>query len=222
MSEMPDPAGAPVGRLGVAARSISVSLPDGRTLTVDATGETVTGRDVAAAIGSRLAKDALAVKIDGDVQDVALPVPDGAAIEVITRKSDDALQLIRHDAAHVMAEAVQALFPGTQVTIGPAIENGFYYDFARDQPFTPDDLVQIEAKMREIVTKGAPFTREVWDRNEAIAHFEGVGERYKAELIRDLPETEQISIYRQGDWYDLCRGPHMPSTGQCRQRRSSS
>ena len=130
----------------------------------------------------------------------------------ITRRDDEALELIRHDAAHVLAEAVQELYPGTQVTIGPAIENGFYYDFARNEPFTPEDFPAIEAKMREIVARGAPFVRQVMDREEAIRFFADKGEKYKAQLIQDLPPAEEISLYRQGDWVDLCRGPHMRST----------
>ena len=136
-----------------------------------------------------------------------------STVEIITRKSDDALDLIRHDTAHVMAEAVQALYPGTQVTIGPSIENGFYYDFAREEPFTPDDLEKIEAKMMEIIKRDEAFVREEWDRDDAVRHFTDIGEKYKAQLIHDLPATETISIYRQGDWMDLCRGPHLPSTG---------
>ncbi|MEM6732244.1 MAG: threonine--tRNA ligase, partial [Myxococcota bacterium] len=139
---------------------------------------------------------------------------DGATVEIITRDDERALQHIRHDAAHVMAEAVQELFPGTQVTIGPAIKDGFYYDFARDEPFHLDDLEKIEAKMREIVSRNEPFTREVWDRTDALAYFEEQGEHYKAELIRDLPADETITVYRQGKWLDLCRGPHLPSTGK--------
>ena len=188
----------------------AVTLPDGSRRTFTAP---VTGADIAADIGKRLAKDAIAVKRDGDIFDLATPIAGDATVEILTRSSPEALDLIRHDAAHVMAEAVQTLYPGTQVTIGPAIETGFYYDFARDEPFTPDDLGRIEAKMREIVGRRSPFTREEWDRDEAIRHFDGIGERYKAEIIRDLPASETISIYRQGEWYDLCRGPHMPTTG---------
>lgn len=191
-------------------RNISLTLPDGKVLTMPST---TTGYDVAKSIGEGLAKAAWAVKLNGDMLDLHRPLEQDGKIEIVTKKSPEALDLIRHDAAHVMAEAVQTLYPGTQVTIGPAIENGFYYDFARDTPFTLDDLSKIEAKMKEIVARNENFTREVWDRNEAIKHFEGIGEKYKAELIRDLPETETITIYRQGKWYDLCRGPHLPNTG---------
>ncbi|MEE8271219.1 MAG: threonine--tRNA ligase [Alphaproteobacteria bacterium] len=192
-------------------RTISIRLPDGSVRDFDGP---VTGAAIAAAIGPRLAKDAIAISVDGVVRDLDAAVTEDASVAIVTRAAPEALELIRHDAAHVMAEAVQAIYPGTQVTIGPAIENGFYYDFARDDPFTPDDLEGIEAKMREIVARDAPFTREVWDRIAAIEHFKSRGEKYKAELIHDLPEDETITVYRQGEWLDLCRGPHMPSTGR--------
>src|SRR3954452_17857993 len=192
-------------------QKVAVTLPDGSVRDYDAP---VTGLQIAESIGKRLAKDALAVKIDGVLRDLTTSITTDAAVEIITRDHADVLGLIRHDAAHVMAEAVQELYPGTQVTIGPAIASGFYYDFARPEPFTPDDLEKIEAKMREIVSRDARFVREVWDRDEAIRFFEDKGEKYKAELIRDLPGTEDISVYRQGDWLDLCRGPHMPSPGK--------
>ena len=187
----------------------AITLPDG---TVRQFAGTVTGTDIAASIGPGLAKAALAIEIDGKLCDMALPIPEDASIRFVTRKDPEALEMIRHDAAHVLAEAVQTLFPGTQVTIGPSIENGFYYDFYRNEPFTPDDFAAIEAKMKEIVDNKAPFTREVWPRDEAIKFFEDKGERFKAELIRDLPESEDISIYRQGEWLDLCRGPHLRDT----------
>jgi len=190
---------------------LQITLPDGSKRSYSAP---VTGTAVAQSIGKKLAKDALAVKVNGVVQDLDREIESDAAVEIVTRGHEDALPLIRHDCAHVMAEAVQALFPGTQVTIGPAIENGFYYDFARDQPFTPNDLQAIEAKMQEIIDRDAPLVREEWDREEAIRHFVEQGESYKAEIIRDLPPEEPISIYRQGTWLDLCRGPHMPSVGR--------
>ncbi|NBP73286.1 MAG: TGS domain-containing protein, partial [Alphaproteobacteria bacterium] len=190
--------------------SVAITLPDGSVRQFDGP---VTGAELAADIGPGLAKAALAIKLDGEVVDLSRKIEQDSAVEIITRKSDEALELIRHDAAHVMAEAVQELYPGTQVTIGPAIEHGFYYDFARDEPFTPDDLEKIEAKMREIVKRDDAFVREEWDRDEAARHFDGIGEKYKAQLIHDLPMDETISIYRQGDWMDLCRGPHLPSTG---------
>ncbi|MCA8927380.1 MAG: threonine--tRNA ligase [Alphaproteobacteria bacterium] len=189
---------------------VTITLPDGATRTY-ATGTTVA--EVAESISKSLAKRAIAAKIDGQVRDLATPLDRDAAVAILTRDDAEALDLIRHDAAHVMAEAVQALFPGTQVTIGPAIEHGFYYDFAREEHFTPEDLDAIEAKMREIIARDEPFVREEWDRDAAIRHFEAMGETFKAELIRDLPESETISIYRQGAWHDLCRGPHLPSTG---------
>ena len=189
---------------------VVVTLPDGSRRPFDLTP---TGAEVAASIGPGLAKAAIAVKIDGEVRDLARPIESDAAVEIVTRRSDEALELIRHDAAHVMAEAVQALFPGTQVTIGPAIENGFYYDFARPTPFSTEDLGVIEQKMAEIVARDEPIVREVWDRAEAVGRFRDQGEAYKAEIVEGLPDGEPVTIYRQGAWLDLCRGPHLPSTG---------
>ena len=189
---------------------VNITLPDG---SVRRFGHPVTGAELAVDIGPGLAMAAIAVKVDGEIRDLARHIDRDAVVEIVTRKSDEALELIRHDAAHVMAEAVQQLHPGTQVTIGPAIENGFYYDFARDMPFTTDDLERIETRMREIVDRDEAFVREELDREAAIRLFEGLGENYKAEIVRDLPAGETISIYRQGDWFDLCRGPHLPSTG---------
>ncbi len=188
----------------------AITLPDGSIRRFDAA---VTGTEVAAAIGPGLAKAALAMKLDGELVDLVRLIDRDANVTFVTRRDPEALELIRHDAAHVLAEAVQELFPGTQVTIGPSIENGFYYDFARNEPFTPEDFSAIEAKMRQIIARNAPFVREVRDRDEAIRFFEARGEAYKAELIRDLPETETITFYSQGDWIDLCRGPHMRGTG---------
>jgi threonyl-tRNA synthetase len=188
----------------------AITLPDGSVRRFDAP---VTGTALAASIGPGLARAALAMKLDGKTVDLGTTIDRDAAVVFVTRRDADALDLIRHDAAHVLAEAVQTLYPGTQVTIGPAIENGFYYDFARNEPFTPEDFPAIEAKMREIVARNAGFEREVWDRDAAIGFFEDKGERFKAELIRDLPTSETITLYRQGDWVDLCRGPHMRSTG---------
>jgi threonyl-tRNA synthetase len=189
---------------------LHVTLPDGNVKTLT-TGST--GHDVAASIGPRLAEVALAIKVNGVVQDLYEPLTGDAKVEIITMKSAEALELIRHDAAHIMAEAVQTLFPGTQVTIGPAIEDGFYYDFARAEPFTPDDFEKIEAKMREIVAAKRPFKRTVVPRADAIKTFEAKGEAFKVELIQDLPSDAPISLYSQGEWFDLCRGPHMPTTG---------
>ena len=190
---------------------VAITLPDGSVRNFDGP---VTGLDVAADIGPGLAKAALAVRVDGKLTDLAATIKTDADLAIVTNKDEDALYLLRHDCAHVLAEAVQELYPGTQVTIGPTIENGFYYDFARDEPFSIDDLEKMEQKMHEIIDRDAPFTREVWDRDVAIKHFEGIGEKYKAELIQGLPEGEEIGIYRQGDWLDLCRGPHLPSTGR--------
>jgi threonyl-tRNA synthetase len=169
---------------------------------------------VAAAIGPGLAKAALAVEVNGKVWDIFRPLEGDSKVRIITRKDPEALELIRHDSAHILAMAVQQLYPGTQVTIGPTIEDGFYYDFARETPFTPDDLAKIEAKMHEIVSQDVPTHREVWPRDKAIEHFEKMGEFYKAELIRSIPAGEDVSIYFHGDWHDLCRGPHFASTGK--------
>ncbi|GAB4362253.1 MAG: threonine--tRNA ligase [Oricola sp.] len=199
------------------AAAVSLTFPDGSVKKFDAG---TTGRDVAESISKSLAKKAVAVAIDGQLRDLADPVADGA-IEIVTRDDPRALELIRHDAAHVMAEAVQELWPGTQVTIGPVIENGFYYDFKRvdpetreDWPFTPDDLPLIEKKMREIIQRNAPFTKEIWSRQQAKDKFADMGEAYKVELVDAIPEDQEIRIYKQGDWFDLCRGPHMDSTGR--------
>ncbi|GGC45002.1 threonine--tRNA ligase [Siccirubricoccus deserti] len=188
----------------------AITLPDGSVRAFDGP---VTGTTVAAAIGPGLARAALAMQVDGVTRDLSASIDRDASLRFITRRDPEALELIRHDAAHVLAEAVQALFPGTQVTIGPAIENGFYYDFARNEPFTPEDFAAIEAKMREIIARNSPFVRSVLPREEAIGFFEAKGEKYKAQLIRDLPATEEISLYSQGEWVDLCRGPHMRGTG---------
>jgi threonyl-tRNA synthetase len=188
----------------------AITLPDGSVRHFDGP---VTGTTVAASIGPGLAKAALAMEVDGKLRDLDSEIAADARLRFVTRKDSQALELIRHDAAHVLAEAVQELFPGTQVTIGPAIENGFYYDFSRNEPFTPEDFPAIEAKMREIVARNAAFRRQVVSREEAVRLFEAKGERFKVELIRDLPEREEISLYSQGEWTDLCRGPHMRSTG---------
>jgi threonyl-tRNA synthetase len=188
----------------------AITLPDGSVRSFDGA---VTGTTIAQSIGPGLARAALVMVVNGQELDLSREITEDSSVRFITRKDTEALELIRHDAAHVMAEAVQSLYPGTQVTIGPAIENGFYYDFYRNEPFTPDDLPAIEAKMREIIAANSTFTREVWDREKAVEYFENLGERFKAELIRDLPEDAPISVYRQGDWLDLCRGPHLPGTG---------
>ena len=189
----------------------AITLPDGSTREFPTP---VTGLEIAAAIGARLAKDAVALRIDGKLLDLNLALDDSAAVEIVTRDSEMGLEILRHDAAHVMAEAVKELYPQTQVTIGPAIENGFYYDFARAEPFTPEDLQRIEARMREIVDRDESVERELWDRDEAVGLFTAQGETYKAEIIASIPAHEDISLYRQGAFIDLCRGPHLPSTGR--------
>ena len=188
---------------------IDLIFPDGNSRQYP---DGTTALDVARSIAPSLAKRAVLAELNGELRDLNREIEAGGAFRLIMRDDPEALETIRHDTAHVLAEAVQELFPGTQVTIGPSIEDGFYYDFARDEPFSTDDFDRIEAKMREIVDRDAPIVREVWDRDAAVAHFEGVGETYKAEIIRDLPGTETITLYRQGDWLDLCRGPHFPST----------
>jgi threonyl-tRNA synthetase len=189
---------------------VAITLPDGRIQSYDAP---VTGADIAGDIGPGLAKAALCIRVNGALWDLSREIGEDAAIEIVTSKDEEeALDILRHDAAHVLAEAVKELYPGTQVTIGPNVENGFFYDFAREDPFTPEDLKRIEARMHEIVDRGEAITREVWDRNEAISFFENEGETYKAEIIRDLPESEDISVYKQGEFLDLCRGPHLPAT----------
>jgi threonyl-tRNA synthetase len=187
-----------------------ITLPDGSVRAFD---RPVAGTEIAAAIGPGLARAALAMKVDGRLTDLAAEIDRDASVVFVTRRDEDALGMIRHDAAHVLAEAVQALYPGTQVTIGPTIEDGFYYDFARNQPFTPEDFPAIEAKMREIVAANAPFVRSVIDREDGIRFFQERGEKYKAQLIEDLPASETITLYSQGGWIDLCRGPHMRGTG---------
>ena len=190
---------------------VAITLPDGSIRKFD---EPVSGFELASNIGPGLAKAAIALRINGKLEDLSTRIENDARVEIITEKDEeDTLELIRHDAAHVLAEAVQTLFPGTQVTIGPTIENGFYYDFAREVPFTPDDLETIELKMHEIIDRDDSFTKEVWGREMAQKRFQEMGEIYKVEIINSLPDDEDIKIYRQGQWFDLCRGPHQPSTG---------
>jgi threonyl-tRNA synthetase len=190
---------------------VAITLPDG---SVKSFAGAVTGAEIAAAIGPGLAKAALAMKVDGKLVDLKSKIDHDAKIAIVTSKSPEALELIRHDAAHVLAEAVQELYPGTQITFGPSTEDGFYYDFVREQPFTPDDFAKIEQRMKEIVDRDEPITREVWSRDDAALHFEKAGEKYKAEWVREIPADEDISIYTQGKWLDLCTGPHLPSTGK--------
>jgi len=190
---------------------IVVTFPDGAKRSVR---RGMTGKALAESISKSLAKKAVAMVVDGKLADLADPIEKDASVRIVSRTDPEALELIRHDAAHVMAEAVQSLWPGTQVTIGPVIENGFYYDFAKAEPFHPDDLEKIEDKMREIIARNAPFTKEYWSREQANAFFKEKGELFKVELVDAIPEGEDLKIYKQGEWLDLCRGPHMTSTGQ--------
>ena len=190
---------------------IALTLPDGSVRPFAHGG---TGADLAASISRSLAKAAVAVRVDGALRDLSEPFTADAAVEIVTRADADGLDLIRHDAAHALAEAAKELYPEVQITIGPVIENGFYYDFSRAEPFTPDDLALLEQRMREIVDRDEPIAREVWDRDEAARFFESEGEHYKAEIIRSIPSAEPITLYRQGSFLDLCRGPHLPSTGK--------
>ena len=190
---------------------VAITLPDASVRDFDGP---VTGLEIAQSIGPGLAKDALAIKVDGALWDLTRDIEEDAGIEIVTRGHADALDLLRHDAAHVLAQAAQELYPGTQITFGPATETGFYYDFVRDVPFTPEDLEKIEARMHEIVERDEPISREVWDRDAAVAYFEKAGEAYKAEWIGEMPGDEAVTIYHQGNWTDLCRGPHLPSTGK--------
>jgi len=188
-----------------------ITLPDGNNLTFP---DKVTGLDVAEKISKSLAKQAMVISVDGNLKDLDFLIEKDCSIKIFTSKNPEGLEIIRHDTAHILAMAVQELFPGTQVTIGPVIESGFYYDFARKEPFTEDDLEKIENKMKEIVDRNEITKREVWERNKAISHFKEKGETYKAELIEAIPENEDVSIYFHGEWHDLCRGPHLSSTGK--------
>ena len=192
---------------------IEITLPDGSKRPFD---HPVTVQDVAASIGAGLAKATLAGKVDGKLVDASFPIDHNASLEIVTEKSPEALEILRHSTAHLLAQAVQRLFPGAQVTIGPVIDNGFYYDFAYERPFTPDDLVKIEAEMEKIVKEQLPVTRSVKSRDDAVTFFRGIGEEYKAEIIQSIPANEELSLYSQGEFTDLCRGPHVPNTGKLR------
>ena len=196
---------------GAAADAVTITLPDGSEKSFPGP---VTGAEVAGAIGPGLAKAALAIKVDGEIRDLGREIAGDAGIAIITIRSDEALELIRHDAAHILAQAVQELFEGTQITFGPATEDGFYYDFHREEPFSLDDFEAIEAKMAEIVDRDEPIVRLVWDRAQAIAFFAEAGETFKAEWVGELPADDEVTVYGQGRWLDLCRGPHLPSTGK--------
>ncbi len=189
----------------------NITLPDGKQLSFS---ERVNGNQIVEKISKSLAKEALIMSVNGHLKDLSFEIEKDSQVKILTSKDEDGLDTIRHDTAHILAMAVQELFPGTQVTIGPTIENGFYYDFARKEPFTESDLKKIENKMSEIVDRNEATHREVWERDKAISHFEKMGEKYKAEIIQDIPKSEEISIYFHGKWHDLCRGPHLPSTGK--------
>ncbi len=189
----------------------TIKLPDGSERSFESS---VTGGEIAGAIGKSLARDAVAIRVNGELWDLTRDIVDDVSVEIVTRDTPDGLELLRHDAAHVLAEAVKELWPDTQVTIGPAIENGFYYDFAREEPFTPEDLIVIEERMKEIVDRDESVEREVWERDKAIEFFRGIGEEYKARIIEDIPDNETLTLYRQGEFIDLCRGPHLPTTGK--------
>ncbi|WP_375164670.1 threonine--tRNA ligase [Temperatibacter marinus] len=196
----------------MSSNAVNLKLPDGSVRTL--TG-TVTGTALAEDIGPGLAKAALAIYVNGELWDLSREITEDSDVSILTaRDGDDALDILRHDCAHILAEAVQEMYPGTQVTIGPNIQDGFFYDFAFKTPFSEADLEKVEKRMHEIVARDEEITREIWDRDEAIAHFKSIGETYKAEIISDIPAGEDVTIYRQGEWKDLCRGPHLPSTGK--------
>ncbi len=190
----------------------NITLPDGNKIKFD---KPVTGSEIAEKISKSLAKQALVMSVNGELKDLYHTIQEDSHVKIFTAKDPEGLEVIRHDAAHIMAMAVQELYPGTQVTIGPVIENGFYYDFARKEPFTSEDLNKIEKRMSEIVDKDVKVKREVWEREKAISHFKKIGEKYKAEIIESIPKSEELTIYHHGDtWYDLCRGPHLISSGK--------
>ncbi|HEY0661629.1 MAG TPA: threonine--tRNA ligase, partial [Lysobacter sp.] len=192
---------------------IAITLPDGSRREFE---QPVSVGEVAASIGAGLAKAALAGKVDGKLVDTGFRIDHDASLEIVTDKHPDALDVLRHSTAHLLAQAVQRLYPGAQVTIGPVIDNGFYYDFAYERPFTPEDLPAIEAEMQKIVKEALPVSRSVKSRDDAVAFFRGMGEAYKAEIIESIPASEDLSLYSQGEFTDLCRGPHVPSTDKLR------
>ena len=190
----------------------NIQLLDGKKITFE---KNINGFDIIKKISKSLEKKALIMEVNGKLRDLSFEIKENAKVKIITADEKDGLDVIRHDAAHIMAMSVQELFPGTQVTIGPVIENGFYYDFARKEPFTSEDLKKIEKRMSEIVDRNVKTRREVWDRDKAIKHFNKIGEKYKAEIIESIPKNEELSIYHHGDtWHDLCRGPHLESSGK--------
>ena len=190
---------------------LNIKLPDGKILNFN---KKVNGIKVAETISKSLSKQALLMSIDGKLKDLSDDIEKDSEVKIFTSKDSEGIETIRHDTAHILAMAVQEIFPGTQVTIGPVIENGFYYDFARKEPFTEDDLKKIEKRMKEIVDRDVITKKEIWKRNEAISHFKKIGEKYKAEIIESIPDDQDILIYYHGNWHDLCRGPHLPSTGK--------
>jgi threonyl-tRNA synthetase len=191
---------------------VAITLPDGSVRSYD---KPVTGGEVAAEIGPGLAKAAMVVRVDGELWDLDRPIDHDVELAIVTDKDEAAaLEVLRHDCAHVLAMAVQELFPGTQITFGPSTDDGFYYDFHREEPFSTEDFEAIEKRMGEIVDRNVPIQREIWSRDEVAAYFKEKGETFKAEWVWELPEGEDITMYRQGDWIDLCRGPHLPTTGR--------
>ena len=188
-----------------------IKLPDGKKIPFS---KSIDGFEIAKKISKSLAKDACIMSVNGELKDLSFSINKNVQVKIITQKDKEGLEVIRHDAAHVLAMAVQELFSGTQVTIGPVIDDGFYYDFSRKEPFTDEDLKKIENRMKEIVDRDESTKREIWKRDDAIKHFRKIGEHYKAEIIKDIPKDEEISIYHHGKWHDLCRGPHLPSTGK--------
>ena len=190
----------------------NIHLLDGKKISFS---KSINGFDLTKRISKSLEKSALIMEVNGELKDLSYEISEDSKVKIITSKDKEGLDVIRHDAAHIMAMAVQELFPGTQVTIGPVIENGFYYDFARKEPFTSDDLKKIEKKMSEIIDRDVKTKREVWERNKAIDHFTKIGEKYKAQIIESIPKNEELSVYHHGDtWHDLCRGPHLVSSGK--------
>ena len=188
-----------------------IKLPDGKKIPFT---QKIDGFEISKKISKSLAKEACIMKVNGELKDLNFSIDKDAQVKIITLKDKEGLEVARHDAAHVLAMAVQELFPKTQVTIGPVIEDGFYYDFSRKEPFNDEDLKKIENKMKEIVDRDELTKREVWNRNDAIKHFKKIGEHYKAEIVEDIPQNEEVSIYHHGKWHDLCKGPHLPSTGK--------
>ncbi len=188
-----------------------IKLPDGKKISFK---DKIDGFEISKKISKSLAKEACIMEVNGELKDLSFSISSNSQVKIITKKDKEGLEVIRHDTAHILAMAVQELFPGTQVTIGPVIEDGFYYDFSRKDSFTDEDLKKIENKMKEIVDRDELTKREVWKRNDAIDHFKKIGEKYKAEIIKDIPENEEVSIYHHGKWHDLCGGPHLPSTGK--------